>query len=124
MSLPIDQIADRLEEAAHTLKRMPAVSVQGYISSWPVTVNDYHESYGYNSATVHLGPPSARHISEMDEVFAWIAPLPLDDKKLLWMRALRVRWKKIARLRRCSVRTAQNHWQLALLKIVYRLQKI
>lgn len=82
-------IADRLEEAAHTLRRLPKVMVQGFKSNWPQTVNEFHETYGYNDAEVRLGPPSARHITEMDEALSWLLlldPVP-DYSRKLFVRA-------------------------------------
>lgn len=43
-------IADRLEEAAHTLRRLPKVEVQGFKSNWPATINEFHEAYRYYGA--------------------------------------------------------------------------
>nr|WP_263378455.1 DUF6362 family protein [Granulicella paludicola] len=73
--LTMVSIADRLEEAAYTLRRLPKVTVQGFKSNWPATINEFHESYGYNDATVRMGPPSARHITEMDEALLWLTIL-------------------------------------------------
>jgi hypothetical protein len=70
--LTMSAIADRLEEAAHTLRRLPKVTVQGFKSNWPPTANEFHEAYGYNDAEVRLGPPSALHITEMDEALSWL----------------------------------------------------
>jgi hypothetical protein len=78
-ALTMTATADRLEEAAHTL-RLPKVTVQGFKSNWPPTVNEFHEAYGYNEAEVRLGPPSARHISEMDEALQWMMLLTLDTE--------------------------------------------
>ena len=90
--------ADRLEEAAYMLRRLPKVTVQGCKSNWPQTVNEFHECYGYNEATVHLGPPSARHIAEIDKALLWFNLLDphLDyTRRLVWLRANRIRWKRI-----------------------------
>lgn len=97
-NLTMTFVADRLEEAAYTLRRLPKVTVQGFKSNWPPTVNEFHEAYGYNDAEVRLGPPSAKHITEMDEALRWML-LVKDDpeytRKLVWLRANRVRWKRI-----------------------------
>jgi hypothetical protein len=91
-------IADRLEEAAHTLRRLPKVTVQGFKSNWPAVISEFHEAYGYNDAEVRLGPPTARHITEMDEALSWMMLLTVEPeylRKLVWLRANRVRWKRI-----------------------------
>jgi hypothetical protein len=38
LTMAMAAIADRLEEAAHTLRRLPKVTVQGFKSNWPPTV--------------------------------------------------------------------------------------
>jgi Domain of unknown function (DUF6362) len=99
-ALTMVAIADRLEEAAYTLRRLPKVTVEGFKSNWPPTINEFHEAYGYNDATVRLGPPTARHITEMDEALSWILllePVPDYSRKLVWLRANGVRWKAIQR---------------------------
>jgi hypothetical protein len=50
-------VADRLEEAAQTLRRLPSVRVRGYVSSWPPIIRDFWEAYGRHEAEVRLGSP-------------------------------------------------------------------
>lgn len=70
--ITITLIADWLEEAACTLRRLPKLTVQGFKSNRPPTFNKFREAYGYNEAEVRLGSPTARHISEMDEAPQWM----------------------------------------------------
>jgi len=61
-------------------------------------LTEFHEANGYNEATVRFTPPSARHISEMDEALQWMMLLtiePESTRKLVWLRASKVRWKAI-----------------------------
>lgn len=88
-------VEERLAEAADTLRRLPAVKVQGYICSWPTVVRTMHEAYGWHAARVCLGPPSPGAIDRMDETITWLAWLEPDDAKIVWLRASGVRWKLI-----------------------------
>jgi hypothetical protein len=118
-------IADRLEEAAYTLRRLPKATVQGFKSNWPPTVNEFHEAYGYNDATVRLGPPSAKHITEMDEALRWMLLLNEDPeytRKLVWLRANRVRWKRIQARFPFSRTKLHLDWRNAMHTILMALQ--
>lgn len=123
--LTLVAIADRLEQAAYTLRRLPRVTVDGYKSNWPSTVNEFHEAYGYNEATMRLGPPSARHITEMDEALRWMLLLnddPEYTRKLVWLRANRVRWKRITQRFGHSRTKLYLDWRNALYAILCGLR--
>jgi hypothetical protein len=114
-------VVDRLEEAAHTLRRLPPVKVQGYVSSWPAVVRDSHEAYGYNEAQVKLGPPSSVKIDEMDEALHWMLCLNKEEAKLVWLRANRVRWKVICIHFGLKKTKAHGLWLMCVYKIVASL---
>ncbi len=119
--ITVVDVADRLEQAAHTLKRLPKVAVQGFFGTWPAIVRESMEAYGWEDAHIHPGPPSPRHITEMDEALRWLMWLESDDVKLVWLRACGIRWKAIGRLTGWSVSKLQHDWRVALVKITHRL---
>ncbi len=119
--LSITDVADRLEQAAQTLRRLPPVRVRGFFGTWPPIMQEAIYAYGWEEARIKLGPPSARHISEMDEALRWFMWLEREEVTLLWLRACGVKWKKIGRLVGWSVRKLQYDWRIALAKIEYRL---
>jgi len=119
--LAVTDVADRIEQAAHTLRRLPKVAVQGYFSAWPPIVHEAMQAYGWENVRVQPGPPSARHISEMDEALRWLMWLERDEVRIVWLRACGIRWKNIGRLLGWSVRKMQYDWHVALFKIVHRL---
>ena len=80
-------VADRLEEAAKTLRRLPPVKVRGYISSWPPIIRDFWEAYGWSEVQVRPGPPAPDAIDQMDESLAWLHVLEADEVRLIWLRA-------------------------------------
>jgi len=114
-------VAERLEEAADTLRRLPPVRVQGYVSAWPAVVRDACEAYGWDEARLRLGPPSPQAIDRMDAALRWLAWLTPDEAQLVWLRAERVRWKTIAHWFCVDRTTAWRHWTCALIKIATRL---
>ena len=118
MEYTVTSIAERFEEAAHTLRRLPKVTVQGYRGYWPTTIDAFHEAYGYNDIQVRLGPPSARHITEMDECLRWLLWLSADEVKVVWGRANGIRWKTLQKRIRASRSTLSFTYRTAITKIV------
>ena len=114
-------VADRLEEAAQTLRRLPPVKVRGYISTWPPTIRDFWEAFGWNTVEVRLGPPAPDAIDRMDESLAWLHVLEADEVRLVWLRAENVRWKTISHRFGINRSTAWRHWSYALIKIAAHL---
>ena len=110
-------VAERLEEAADTLRRLPAVRVQGYFSTWPAVVRDFWEAFGWHDAEVRLGPPTPRAIDRMDETLQWLRWLEADETRLVWLRAEGVRWKLISARFGVGRTTAWYRWSGALAKI-------
>lgn len=119
--MTVREIADRLDQAAYTLKRLPKVTVQGYFGTWPPIMQEALYAYGWEEARIKAGPPSAQHISEMDEVLRWFLWLESEETTLVWLRACGLKWKKIGRLLGWSVRKLQYDWRVALVKIAHRL---
>ena len=114
-------VAELLEEAARTLRRLPPVTVQGFISTRPPVIRDFWEAYGWHDAEVRLGPPSAAAIDRMDATLRWLLCLEPDVVRLVWLRAEGVRWKSIAHRFGIDRSTAWRHWTCALIKIAAQL---
>lgn len=121
MRMSLTDVADRVEQAAHTLRRLPKVTVQGFFGTWPPIVREAMEAYGWDEAHIHPGPPCPRHITEMDETLLWLMWLEREEVKLVWLRANGVRWKRLGLELGWSVRKLQYDWRVALMKIVHRL---
>jgi hypothetical protein len=113
----VTDVADRLEQAAHTLRRLPPVKVQGFKSNWPEVLRDVHEAYGWDGARVRLGPPTARQITEMDEALRWLMWLERYEVRLVWLRASCVRWKVIERRLGFSRAKLCADWKQSIIKI-------
>ena len=111
----------RLEEAADTLRRLPAVKVQGHFGTWPPIIRDFWEAFGWHDVEVRPGPPSPDAIDRMDDTLRWLRWLEPDEVRLVWLRAECVRWKVIAHRFGMDRSTAWRHWTYALSKIASRL---
>ena len=88
-------VEERLTDAARTLRRLPEEKVKGYTSSWPAIVRYEMEILQMEAQPMRIRP-SSEDISEMEEVmFVWLRWLDVEERKLVWLRAERVRWKLI-----------------------------
>ena len=118
----VTDVADRFEEAAYTLKRLPPVKVQGYFNVYPEVIRTSIEIMQGEKLPMRLGPPSAAAISRMEETLEWIFWLDdEDERRLVWLRAARVPWRPICYRIGCGRTKAWQMWTYALLKIVTRL---
>lgn len=114
-------VAGRLAEAADTLRRLPAVGVQGYVSSWPPVVREFWEAFGWHDAEARPGPPTAKAIDRMDETLKWLRWLEADETRLVWLRAEGVRWKPICARFGVGRTTAWYRWSGAVAKVAIHL---
>ncbi|MBN8521592.1 MAG: helix-turn-helix domain-containing protein [Alphaproteobacteria bacterium] len=89
------EVEERLRSAARTLRRLPNVKVQGYFSTWPTIIREPLEILQMEPEPMRI-TPSMADISEMEEVlFVWLKWLEPEERRLVWLRAERVRWKLI-----------------------------
>lgn len=120
----VTDIADRFEEAARTLRRLPPVKIRGYFNTWPPIIRTVQELMEAEPLPLRLGPPTAGAISRMEETIDWIFLLDSEDeRRVIWLRAEKVRWKKICARLGCKRTKAHDLWKLALLKIATRLNR-
>lgn len=91
--LTVTDVATRLEQAANTLRKMPAVKVQGYCSFWPDILHSPAEAYGWEPVSHIRLMATSKQISEMDEALHWLLWLTPENAKIVFLRSNRVRWK-------------------------------
>ena len=120
----IDDVANRFEEAACTARRLPPVRVQGYFTVWPMIVRSEWERMSADERPKLHFQPSPVEVDAMLEVMRWVQWLELDQRHLVWMRAKRYGWRDIAIRFACCTKTAQRHWQVAMLSVAQRLNTI
>lgn len=114
-------VEDRLLDAAEVMKRLPAVSVQGYFNCWPAIVYDFADLVGQEPPRLRrpLPPPDA--ISRMERTLEWLRWLDAEDAKLVWMRAERRPWKAVCCRFGFSRTTATRRHAFGLSLIAWKL---
>ena len=114
-------VEDRIHEAARTLRRLPEERVQGYFSTWPKIKRDEMEILQMEKEPMRVRPTSD-DITEMEEVLVvWLRWLEVDERKLVWQRAERVRWKLICAQFGVGRTKAWEMYKCALGKIAARI---
>ena len=116
-----EMVIERFEEAVRTLRRLPPVRIQGYVSSWPKII--YTESeIAMMDRKPRRCPATSAQISEMEETCKWINLLQkIDDRKIIWLRASRTPWKQVC-IELGICRTAANYkWKNAIRTITRKL---
>lgn len=125
MTLETNEIEDRFEEAARTLRRLPnppGSGPKGYSGSWPAYVQDSRHAYGYHDVQMRV-IPSAEDIQLMEECIEWLSWLSPDDARIVWMRAEGARWKQVCWRVGVARSTAHRRWVAALLTVAMNLKK-
>ncbi|NCC04351.1 MAG: helix-turn-helix domain-containing protein [Proteobacteria bacterium] len=113
-------VADRMEEAVATLRKLPPVKVRGYFSVWPTIKFAELEVLQQEKLPIHLrAQPDA--IDRLEETLSWMAWLEIEERKLLWKRGAKMRWKSICWEFGCDRSTAWRKWVIALTKVAGRL---
>ncbi len=117
------EIEQRFEEAADTLKHLPAVRVPGYFTTWPEIVRRIAETEALagDRARPPRISPSPRAISEMEECFEWLSWLDPVDARIVWLRAQRNSWRNVCARMTMHRQTAWRRWAAALITISRRL---
>lgn len=109
-------VADQLEESINTLRKLPPVVVQGYFNVWPCVKYSEMEVLQQEKLPLKLRPRT-EEITRLEETFSWMACLEIEERKLIWERAAKVRWKTICHEFGCDRTTAWRRWVVALSKI-------
>ncbi len=109
-------VADQLEEAISTLRRLPPEKVRGYFNVWPPVQHTEMEKLQMEKQPIKLrAQPDA--ISRLEQTLGWMKWLEVEERKILWKRAANVRWKAICWEFGCDRSTAWRKWVFALTKV-------
>jgi hypothetical protein len=89
-----EDVEDHFEEAVYTLKKLPDFKVPGYFSTWPEIEYTPQERMKQMKfpAKLHATP---EQVTRLEQTFDWMLWITVEERKLIWKRAMRVRWKTI-----------------------------
>lgn len=116
-----ENIANRLLEAVSIMRRLPAVKVPGYVCAWPKIAYTDRERFQMEGKST-LWPATPEQVTRMEEACQWLHFLiNVEDRRLLWLRAERVRWQLICKQFGISRATANRRWKSGLYVITRSL---
>ena len=107
-------VAERLAEAADVLARLPEERARGFYDLWLRIVRA-------PGARARPAAPAPEAIDRMDEALGWLCWLDAAERRLVWLRAEGLPWKRITHRLGIGRTTAWQRWTMALLKIAVRL---
>jgi hypothetical protein len=116
------ELADRFEEMVDVLNRMPSVVRKQKMIHWPDYPNDPNQAYGYNDYTISRPKPSGEQIDRCDQALLWLLYLDKPQKELIWARASKFSWRKIAMYLGCNKDTAKLKWTVILMELIEKLK--
>lgn len=116
-----EMVIEAFEEAVRTLKKLPAVKLYDYFSTWPEVVYTEREIARMDQKSKKW-PATSEAISRLERTCNWIHFLDeVDERKLVWLRAKKTEWKLICCEFGISRATANRKWKNAILKITNEL---
>ena len=110
------EVAKRFEQSVTTLQRLPPVRVQSYFNAWPEIVRTQNEIDASEPMPLRLRA-TPDQITQMEHTLKWIIWVDVDERRLIWHRAARRRWKTICWELGCDRSTAWRKWNIALVHI-------
>ena len=110
-------VAERLAEAADVLDRLPEPRVRGFYSLLPLLP----DAPAGDGARTRPAAPAPEAIDRMDEALGWLCWLDPEERRIVWLRAEGLAWKRITHRLGIGRTTAWQRWTMALLKIASRL---
>ena len=113
-------IANQFEEAMYTLRKLPPVRVRGYFSVWPEAACLPQELLMQEVQPMRLTATPAA-ITRLEQALSWLHWVDVEERKLIWKRAARVRWRAIYLELGCDRSTAWRKWMMACMKIAAHL---
>lgn len=97
----VEDLRQRLQEAAWALRRMPMPrhgKPAGLQCAWPDIVQEW-TAYGWSLAHAPRTRPSPEEITRLDEVLGWLWLLSEDQRFVIWSRAQPgSTWRKVCYL--------------------------
>ena len=113
-------VENHFEEAIVTLKKLPLVQQRGYFNSWPDVIHTPNELLFQEKKPMRL-PATPEAIGRLEQTFDWMSWITVEERKLIWRRAIKQHWKAICWELGCDRTTAWRKWVLACTKIATTL---
>jgi len=108
-----NDLVEMLVQATRTDRRLPSVIRTGSRTYWPDITRDEWLAYADPTTRVRVQPTSS-DIDEYYLVIILLLRLPVDDRRLVWLRSKGQSWKRVARKFRKDQRTIKKIFYAAV----------
>mgnify|MGYP003127135670 CR=1 FL=1 len=117
----LDELHDRFEEMVIVCQSFPNDLKKQKLCFWPEYQSDPNLAYGYNDVTFNRIKPSSEQIDRCEEALGWLLPMSVHDRKIVWLRASKLSWRKISKFFSCNKDTAKYKHTLALMRLQQKI---
>lgn len=123
------EVFEQVKRAVRTLRKLPPVTVRSRFCNWPDIVRSFYEVWREGETTPPKIGVTARQITEMDEVIAWLAWLSQhpgfgqDYSRIIWARAENVPWRKIGAMVGRSPNTCRETFRIGVFGLAHALDQ-
>lgn len=121
MEMTINEIKESVAFAANIMRRLPAVKVQGYLCAWPKFCYDADD---FPSQSNIWMTPLPQEIETMEEILEWLKCISIDKRRIVWLRACGMGWKKICSRMNKPRSTLARDYHYALFEVQNMLKSI
>ncbi|OWK39534.1 DUF6362 family protein [Fimbriiglobus ruber] len=120
------EVFEQIERATRTLKKLPRVGVKSRFCNWPEVIQNFMDAYGYTDPVPPKIVPTARQLTEMDQVIRWLAWLSSfgeEYPRIVWSRAAGASWRGIAGRVGLSPPTCKERFRIGVCAIMYAIEE-
>lgn len=123
------EVFEQIRRAVRTLRKLPPVTVRSRFCNWPDIVRSFYEVWREGETTPPKIGVTAKQISEMDQVIAWLAWLSQhpgfgsDYSRIIWARAENVPWRKIGAIVGKNKDTCRERFRVGVCALFYALEE-
>ncbi|MTI15126.1 DUF6362 family protein [Sansalvadorimonas verongulae] len=117
MNLTLEELDQLYHNAWKTSQRLPAGSGIGYKSPWVEMIYDEREQQRRAEKIRLRTAPTPLEVEQLMDCINWLQRLTVEQRRLIWLRASGLSWRKISAKTGIPHTTVKRHWHKALLRI-------
>lgn len=122
--ITVTDVMAKIEGAMRTLQRMPRVGPKDYKCVWPEHIRDFWELWRqYATESAYDKPmrivPTAKQITELDEVLDWFWCVPRETTQIIWARSMQQSWRQIATITGLAPNTCRTRFRIGVVVLAH-----
>ncbi len=123
------EVFEQIKRAVRTLRKLPTVTVRSRFCNWPDIVRSFYEVWREGETTPPKIGITAKQITEMDQVIAWLAWLTQHPgfgpvySRIIWARAENRPWRHIATEIGLSKDACRERFRIGVYGLLYAVER-